>query len=618
MPVVNSPGLYFDPLGTLRYYNSYWNVLTFTDISYFKPHLETIYRILDNSKRICNSYPDIRIDCSNVLSPLEILYHNTNSNYLSLSHLTINNTSNSRFKRSAWFGIGGPILKQLFGSLDEDDAKAFTDAINANQDDQRHLASLMKQNIHVISSTISSFNNTIQRLNHNEVALNENMAKLDSILETISTSTNKLEASSHLAMTFSALESSLMILNFNLKDLIDSILFGKQNLVHPSILSPMQLLNELNSRNNDIVRNFPIPLSLDNIHILIDIADVLSFISENKLVFVVKIPLVLLIDYNLYHVYALPTPHDITSPNSFALISPSTKYLAITEDKLTYSTMNDLSECKIIKNNFHLCKLGNIQSSVSNPICEVLIFSEYLKDIPDSCGYKVIFGNVDIWQKLMNNKWIYVQSDIAKLSVNCNGNIVDHDVIGTGILTVPKNCKAYHKLLQFVPSDEYETKVYIPSPNFNIIDDDCCSKIKVNKSIPYLTPIKLSHINLDSLQYATHKLNQFNDELTKIENQPYHIKYGYYFSILTTLLSLSVFSYLFYKLYSCFRSKRRTTTSGCCVQIFNKCYSKPQSNIRSRSNIEMTTIGHDSETSSSDNHSVSNTSISSPRRNLEF
>lgn len=573
--------------------------------------------MLASSKRICYSYPDIKIDCSNVLSPLETLYYSVNSNYNSLSHLINNNTS-SRLRRSAWFGIGGPILKQLFGSLDEDDAKAFTDAINAVQDDQRHLASLMKQNIHIISSTISSFNNTIQRLNHNEVALNENMVKLDSILETISTSTNKLEVTSHLAMTFSALESSLMILNFKLKDLIDSILFGKQNVVHPSILSPMQLLNELNSRNNDLIRNFPIELTQNNIHILIDIADVSSFVSDGKLVFVVKIPLALLVDYNLYHIYALPTPHDIHKPNSFALISPSTKYLAITEDKLTYSAMDDLSECKLMENNYYLCKLANVQSSVSNPICEVLIFSEFLSDIPDSCSYKLMYGNVDIWQKLMNNKWIYVQSDIARLSLNCNGNIVDHDVVGTGILTVPKNCKAYHKLLQFVPSNEYETKIYIPSPNFNIINDDCCSKIKINNSIPYLTPIRLSHINLDSLQYATHKLNQFNDELTQIENQPYHIKYGYYFSILTTLLSLSVFSFLSYKLYLCICPKRRATTSGCCVKIFNKCYSKPQSHIHSRSNIEMTTIGHNSETSSSDSNSMSSVSMSSPRRNLEI
>lgn len=601
-PIVNSPGLYFDPIGSLKYYNDYWNIITFSETSYIETHLTKLKKILESSKEICGKYQStkLQIDCFNVLSPLETMFLNIENHLLSLSHITNNQT---RSKRSAWFGIGGPILKQLFGSLDEDDAKTFTDAINAVQDDQRHLASLMKDNIHVITSTISTFNNSISKLNSNEQSLNENMNKLNTILDSISESNNKLQVSSHLALTFNALESSLMILNSNLNNLIDAILFGRLNVVHPSILSPMQLYKEFIT--NNVVRNFPISVDLNNVHLLLDISEISSYFVDNKLVFVIRIPLALLAEYNLYHVFALPTFHDATNLNSFVMIHPTAKYLSMTADKLTYSVLNDLSECKVLRSDLYLCKIGNIHSSVANPICETIILSEHVNKLPDCCDYKILHGNVDIWQKLVNNRWIYVQSEVTKLSVNCDNEIQDYDITGTGILNLPKHCKAYHKLLQFLPSSDIITQVYVPNPNFNIIDDDCCTKKKFNDTISHLAPIKLSHVNLDQLQYAAHRLNQFNDDLTKIENQPYHIKYNFYFSILTTLISITVLSFLTYKLYKCLCPRK-----NCCIQIYNSCYNTPRTSVRTRSDIELKDIEYNTHSTDS--------SPPTPRRNLEL
>lgn len=584
-PIVNSPGLFFDPIGTVKYYNDFYKIITYSDLSYFQPHINNITHVLTTSRNICSNYPSYQtqIDCYNVLGPLEVLLNNVKNNYYSLSHLTSINST--RAKRSAWLGFGGPILKQLFGSLDEDDAKAFTDAINSIQDDQKHMAGLMKNNIHIITSTISTFNSTISTLNNNEKSLNDNLVKLNAVLDSISQKTNKLEVNTHLALTFNAVESSLMILNSNLNNLIDAILFGKINIVHPSILSPIQLYHEL-SINPD-VRNFPVSVSIHNVHLLLDIADVASFVSENKLIFVIKIPLVLQTEYNLIHVYALPTPHDISKPNTFAMISPNTKYLAITEDKLTYSTTDTVDQCKKLPNQFYVCELNSIKSSVSNPICEVTILTEHVRDIPSTCKYNILAGNIDVWQKLTNNRWIYVQSDVSKLTIKCKDQINDYDIVGLGILSVPKNCKAYHKLLQFSPSNEFEINIHLFTPNFNIIEDDCCSKHKINDSVPHLTPLQLTHINLDNLQYASHSLENSVDELEKIKNQPYHITYGYYFSLLTTILSIFIFSFIAYKLYRCFCCNNK---GNCCIQIYNNCNSRNRAHVKSKSSIEMSDI----------------------------
>lgn len=80
----------------------------------------------------------------------------------------------------------------MFVSLDEDDAKTFTDAINAIQDVPRHLTSIMKDNVHVLTSTIPSFNNTISKLNENEYILNDNIKNLGKILDSVLANANKL------------------------------------------------------------------------------------------------------------------------------------------------------------------------------------------------------------------------------------------------------------------------------------------------------------------------------------------------------------------------------------------------------------------------------------------
>lgn len=84
-----------------------------------------------------------------------------------------------------------------------------------------------------------------------------------------------------------------------------------------------------------------------------------------------------------------------------------------------------------------------------------------LKYLPDNCPYKCIYGDVDIWHKLNDNKWIFVQTKPTKLFIECVNNVTNVVISGTGVLSVPLRCVAFHKNVKLV------TKIY-PSTNVHI------------------------------------------------------------------------------------------------------------------------------------------------------
>lgn len=93
------------------------------------------------------------------------MWENTHSySYLNLSQ------ENRRLKRGHIEAVGS-ILKTLFKALDSGDAENFNDAINEVQLDENEQVHSMKNNIHVIKSTITTFNSTISRVKKMKLGL---------------------------------------------------------------------------------------------------------------------------------------------------------------------------------------------------------------------------------------------------------------------------------------------------------------------------------------------------------------------------------------------------------------------------------------------------------------
>lgn len=548
-PISSSSGIYFDYLGKLRIIDGHLSVITPLDISNFRTHIDNVNSAIGTIRFLC--VQKYNTGCHDILEPLTIRYNSVEKQFSSLSHLIEN-----RAKRGAWFGGIGTVFKHIFGVLDEDDALRYDDAINSVQSDTRNLASLVKQNILVTTSTISAYNNSLHKLKTNEDRLNLAIDNLSTIVKNISTISNDLLSSIHFISIFNNIETALLALSFQIEDIVNSILFSNVHILHPSILTPQQLYREL----ADNYRHFPnnlelaVSLQLNSIHSILNVSTIVSYYLNHKIIFVLRIPLVTPVEFYLYHSIPLPVPHNLEKPDSFSLVVPSARYIAITKDKSHYASIDNLSECKNVDIQNHICKIVNVFPTSANPCCESEILSKVLTILPVQCKTEFLHGNLDIWKSLINNRWIFVQSLPTKLSIDCyNTELKEENIIGTGIVRIPTHCSAYCKSTKLYTNDNVFniSSPVISYSKFNIVNDSCCNINKFRESINDAPPIALQNLDLENIDFNYNTVTKsLVKNLNKIIDEPHIIKYGAHYSVLSIMIILLIIIVIIFKLYT--------------------------------------------------------------------
>ncbi|KAI5631245.1 baculovirus F protein domain-containing protein [Phthorimaea operculella] len=284
--------------------------------------------------------------------------------------------------------------------------------------------------------------------------------------------------------------------------MLNSILFTKSNVLHPAILTPNQLYKELINSVSHLprYREFPIKIDLDTIHRIIILSDLSCYSVDNKIVFIIKVPLVHHTEYYLYKNIPLPVPHNSQNPNSYAMIIPTTEYIALSEDKTSFCTLSLLNSCKQIGSQLFICNKVNEYSSVdSSSSCELEIMTKRVSSLPKSCNVRFLSGNVNILEKLSDNKWLYVQSESSKLSIECNSDLTELSLSGTGVLNLPENCIAYFKNIRLFSKSSPKISINEIKSDFNLINDTCCNIEKFKSHLPSMSYINLTSLNLENL-----------------------------------------------------------------------------------------------------------------------
>lgn len=562
--IKSSPGIYFDPIGELKINVGYLDILAPVDISYISPHLENINSILGTVRFLCNQYQLETagdLECHSILEPLSVRYNDIVSEYSSFSHLT----SSSRVRRGAWLGIVGSLSKTIFGTLNEDDAIKYDNAIQSIQNNEKRLSSLIKENILVTTSTLSKLNKTFYNIKTNEVNLNIAIDDLSQKLKNISKISNDINFKVKLNSILNSLESSLLALSFQLQDITNAIMLSSQHILHPAILPPTQLYEELvdNYRHLPLDTKLPLSLELSNIHKLINVSSVVCFSLGNNIVFILKIPLVSPRQYNLFHNIALPTPHNSIEPHFFSFIKPSCKYIAMTKDKSEYCKLTSLTECKIISDDDYICDIPSVYPTSANPSCESELLSTVVSSLPVQCKTDFIHGHIDVWKPITNNRWIFVQSLNNKLFVECpKQKISEINIIGTGILSTPQNCVAFCKTTRLVPKlSNIKINVKITQSDFSIINDSCCNLLSLRQKSDE-PPIKLQNVDLDIFTSDVEsKFKSISDAADKIKNQHPILKYETHYSTLLVIISVSCIIFIIYKFFMLIKSHSRHSWS---------------------------------------------------------
>jgi hypothetical protein len=518
-------------------------------------------------------------NCRLTLASIRNDINGINSKFESILHLIGKN----RVKRG-WFDGIGTVFKTIFGTLDENDANYYNDAINKVAGDEKQLISLLKDQTQVVTSTILTFNETVRRFQLNELVMNDNLKKLEVFAKDMKHETVATEYFVKLLSQITLLQEDVRNLENQVDNIIQSILFSKNNVIHPSLISPMKLFQELSKHVGQLTqgRELPIPLTIDNIHSIMDISSLTAYFYKTKIIYIISVPLTSTQDFTIFKVTPLPIPHNPKNPDIFSLIQNEYKYIGITRTKMQYIKFNDLDKCKSLTKKHFICKIRDIFTTLDNGICETKILTETISKIPSDCSTKTIFGKLSIWHEISHSRWIFVQSEKTKVTIDCPSRQLEElDILGTGLLKLEANCKAYTKTLQFIASNDVLTNVTVTKSEFNIVNEDCCIRNEnFNATIPNLTPLTITNANLDELRVATHKLNIFQDELKKMKEKPTLVKHSNYFTITIYILIGLVMLYFMKKLYSKYINE--TPYGKNCIQIFNQCHNTRRNTPRSR------------------------------------
>lgn len=575
-PIVKSPGIYFNPSGSVKLINDYLHVVIPVEIKYIKPHIENIKNVFHSAQYICaqnNAIDDL--ECQNSFQPLVSIYEDISRDYYAISHLI-----SSKSKRSAWISGIGTIFKQVFGTMDEDDAIRYGNAIQALKENNNKILDLVKENILISKTAIVNLNESLIEVNKNEKRLSIMIETLSSHARNITVTMNSLLFKSSIQEMFSVLQSCMLSLSYKLEDLINSVLFAKTNTLHPSILTPTELYFDLVNNVKHLPKyvEFPVSLELDNIHKLISLMEIVSYMLDDKLVFTLKIPLIYINKFDLYKNIPVPVPHNVTFSKSYALVIPTSPYVALNQDKSKYITLNDLNNCKVIDHEVYICKQTDEFSTQNYPICETEIITKILISLPKQCKTKFLYGHVDIWQSLGNNKWVFTQSEPTKLSIECNNEMLEHIIMGTGILTLRPNCTGFCKNVKLISKRHPNIKFSHIYSDFNLINDSCCDLTKFKKLNYTETPMRISKLDTNNLNTLNDKTDDLLEVIEKIKAEN---------DLIPQLTPHSLVSYVFVILFVIFIIYY--FCNGKCLTFYHKFRPVPLENINNavEENVEL-------------------------------
>ncbi|XP_018903976.2 uncharacterized protein, partial [Bemisia tabaci] len=333
--------------------------------------------------------------------------------------------------------------------------------------------------------------------------------------------------------------------------LIESILFIKQKIIHPNVITPEGLKTELEKIK--LRPNLFLPFSphdFNNIYTYFTLCNLSAFFEKGLLIFAIKIPLVSETSYNLYHL--LPLPALTSNPNVFSIIDPQYPYLLISTTRTKYAQLRNKEKCTVTGRAEYICSDLVTYSSTQVPVCETQLFASPIS-MPADCLTRTLKANLEIWHPLQPNVWLFTVTNPTPASISCDeapGQIQDVQIIGSGTLSLRPRCQLYTFSTALTSSSNTSANFTNFVPRFNISLDNCCFDQSefLNKNPTFMKPISITGLNLDDLKHTKHKLDQFQETLQSSINKPHIVPHSPFYQsyiAFTVFLLILFFMYIF-------------------------------------------------------------------------
>ncbi|XP_077296696.1 uncharacterized protein LOC143918628 [Arctopsyche grandis] len=554
-------GLYFDPLGQMKIETHPLKVVTFINITSANTKLEHLKKIIKDAK-VQSLKIEIYDKGSSFTESRESLDSLMTSCDSDLNSLSLSISQNRRTKRAN-------IFSNMWNAISKDTSENYIeklqDAVSSLNSNLNGLSISFQNKVIGIKSSMNDIKEDVQEIQTNQIIVHANMRnmsdvimeekklshqdrlkiqeheqrldKTDTKLEEVSVILNDykdiltrhglnlslhqksidiLDIRTKMTTYMSSIENSLRSISTAFENLLTAISFAKTGVLHPTVISHQRIYDELVKNIHNVNQNseLPYPLTINNIQSLLDISSVISFVRDGIVIFDVQIPMVYKYEFTLYQYFPMPIAQDPSKPDMFLFIQPDQKhsYLAIEtfENRQHYALFKSIDNCKKLSNSRYLCRSDTIESTDEHPTCETKLLSEHTPTMPAECDVRAVHGNINIWQRISNGRWIYVQTAINRLTMNCHDkdSIQEETVIGSGIMTIPDGCSANINSLHLTPSKKNNIKITLPEVFLNIWNESCCTSDILSEIKNAGEPATLISSDLNDLKKVSFKVNR--------------------------------------------------------------------------------------------------------------
>lgn len=408
-------------LGTAKLKEYSHNLIHYYDLKL----LENEIRNLDNkSEKIRNIISQNSYYANESFNHFKIIDLVKSNAYAKLSEFI----PQSRQKRGLLNGVG-TIFKSITGNLDANDGERYDNLIKQLHDNQIKITNNMKIQNSLSIKLIDEYKNYIRKINTNEKLLED---KINNVINLINKSDlDIIILKDTLARFINVYEVILSIL----QDIENSVSFAKLGIIHPSIIKPNDLLNELALLTKTYNPNqFPIEITSDNLDSIMKLLNLECFIYKGKITYIINIPISLEESFELFHLYPVPIPTAVEG--QFAVILPRSKFIA--KNRLDFSFLNE--PCITLRQQQYFCKPEMIESRQvhSNP-CEIGIID---KGNTSTCKPVLLHPRSLLIERLENtNQWIFVIQHLQNVRFTCQEQDEVKVLKGTYLIEIPIGCQ---------------------------------------------------------------------------------------------------------------------------------------------------------------------------------
>lgn len=466
-----SHGLYYDFIDKIKFENQETTIVNFVNISGILDDFNYLQFAEIEIVKVCklNAPLSSASEPSDLRYNLETICHNFKSFAKStetilktreqslLNFLGVSLGTQTRSRR-AILPFVGTVNKFLFGTAEDSDVQNLESEISKTKSSINQMHSLQQKQTIILESFASLSNETLSNINNIRNDINDRLNIVGKNFNKIGAQIDKQAILYDLKLLIENFKLLVGKFTDDLELIIDAIIAAKSGIIHPIILNPIVLLNELKNNKLDFNLKYPFGLTQENISKIVSISKLTVFFRNSVLIYILNIPIVMTTNFKLYEV--IPIPQHVNS-STFIFIKPENRFLCMNEDQNAFIPLSEsqVNSCKSTTS-FRICKQSNIVTYKSNAnICEIRIFSDYVNDI-SSCKYSYFKLNSEIWHKLhKRNTFIFCVPEKQKIKLNCENFSNISEIENVGILTLNDSCSVQTRNVILIAEKSTKTQI---------------------------------------------------------------------------------------------------------------------------------------------------------------